>query len=480
MSSSEPRVTIVGGGLAGTEAAWQIARRGIGVDLWEMRPVVGTEAHQTEMLGELVCSNSFRDDSLMTAVGLLKREMRAMDSLILKVADATRVPAGTALAVDRVRFAETLTREIEALPGVTIHRGEITSIPAQGTVILATGPLTSPTLSADVAGFVGATHLYFYDAISPILTTDSINMDVAFRAARWGKGGDDYINCPLDREQYEALVDAILAADKMPLKSFERCIHFEGCMPVEEIARRGRNTLAFGPMRPVGLNDPRTGRRAHAVVQLRQDDTEGRLFSMVGFQTKMTYPEQRRVFRMIPGLEKAEFVRLGSLHRNTFINSPQALRPTLQAKRRDDLFIAGQLVGVEGYVESTATGLLAGINAVKFLRGEAVIAPPATTSLGSLLAYITDEQRTEFQPMNANYGLFDPLDGRLRGRDKKDAMAARADVEWRVWSHQNGIPVCTAEQAIAEPATQEQATQEQATQESATQEPPGAEAAALP
>lgn len=471
MSSSEPRVTIVGGGLAGTEAAWQIARRGIGVDLWEMRPVVGTEAHQTEMLGELVCSNSLRDDSLMTAVGLLKREMRAMDSLILKVADATRVPAGTALAVDRVRFAEILTREIEALPGVTIHRGEITSIPALGTVILATGPLTSPTLSADVAEFVGATHLYFYDAISPILTTDSINMDVAFRAARWGKGGDDYINCPLDREQYEALVDAILAADKMPLKSFERCIHFEGCMPVEEIARRGRNTLAFGPMRPVGLNDPRTGRRAHAVVQLRQDDTEGRLFSMVGFQTKMTYPEQRRVFRMIPGMENAEFVRLGSLHRNTFINSPQALRPTLQAKRRDDLFIAGQLVGVEGYVESTATGLLAGINAFKLLKGEPTVAPPATTSLGSLLAYITDESRTDFQPMNANYGLFDPLDGgRLRGRDKKDAMAARADLEWRAWSHQSGIPVCAAQPA----------TDEAAEHAAPNEEPPIAQASARP
>ena len=463
MSGAAPRITIVGGGLAGSEAAWQAARRGYGVDLWEMRPAVSTEAHQTQMLGELVCSNSLRDDSLTTAVGLLKREMRTLDSLVLRVADETRVPAGSALAVDRVRFAERITEEIEALPEVTIHRGEITSIPADGIVILATGPLTSPALSREIAGFVGSDHLYFYDAISPILTTESIDMNVAYKAARWGKGGDDYINCPLDREQYERLVDEIHAAEKMPMKSFERCIHFEGCMPVEEIARRGRNTLAFGPMRPVGLSDPRTGRRAHAVVQLRQDDTEGRLFSMVGFQTKMTYPEQRRVFRMIPGLEKAEFVRLGSLHRNTFINSPKALRPTLQARSRDTLFIAGQLVGVEGYVESTAAGLLAGINAVRFADGREPVAPPATTSLGSLLAYITDEKRTDFQPMNANYGLFLPLEERERdgdkpkvraprGRDKKEAMAARADLEWAAWAAGCGLePATTTKPAALAP-----------------------------
>ncbi len=439
------RVTVVGAGLAGSEAAWQLARRGIGVELREMRPEVGTEAHQTAMFGELVCSNSLRDDSLLTAVGILKREMRSLGSLVLEAADATRVPAGSALAVDRVRFAEYVTRAIESLPNVAIRRGEIRSIPDDGIVILATGPLTSPALSAQIAGFVGSDHLYFYDAISPIVTVDSIDMDVAFRAARWGKGGDDYINCPLDRAQYERLVDEILAADKMPLKSFERCVHFEGCMPVEEIARRGRDTLAFGPMKPVGLTDPRTGRRAHAVVQLRQDDLEGRLWSLVGFQTKMTYPEQRRVFRMIPGLEKAEFVRLGSLHRNTYIDSPKALAPTLQARRRPELFFAGQIVGVEGYVESSAAGMLAGINAARLALGEQPVAPPATTSLGSLLAYVTDPARTDFQPMNANYGLFVPLEDRdargrpLRGRDKKDAMAARADVEWSAWAGSCGL-----------------------------------------
>lgn len=444
-SAAPPRVTVVGAGLAGSEAAWQLARRGVAVDLWEMRPDVGTEAHQTAMFGELVCSNSLRDDSLMTAVGLLKREMRSLGSLVLEAADATRVPAGSALAVDRVRFAEYITRAVESLPNFTIRRGEVRSIPEDGIVVLATGPLTSPALSAQIAEFVGSRHLYFYDAISPIVTVDSIDLSVAFRAARWGKGGDDYINCPLDRGQYERLVDEILAAEKMPLKSFERCVHFEGCMPVEEIARRGRDTLAFGPMKPVGLTDPRTGRRAHAVVQLRQDDLEGRLWSLVGFQTKMTYPEQRRVFRMIPGLEKAEFVRLGSLHRNTYINSPTALAPTLQARRREHLLFAGQIVGVEGYVESSAAGMLAGINAARLVLGEGTIAPPPTTSLGSLLAYVTDPSRTDFQPMNANYGLFQPLEARdargrpLRGRDKKEAMAARADAEWSAWAHSCGL-----------------------------------------
>lgn len=431
--SGKQRVTVVGAGLAGCEAAWQIATRGIDVELWEMRPQRGTEAHQTGLFGELVCSNSLRDDSAMSAVGLLKRELRRLDSLILRIADEVRVPAGSALAVDRQRFAERVSAEIQSLSNVTVRRGEVTTIPEDGLVILATGPLTSPALSEALARLVGAQHLYFYDAISPILSAESIDMSVAFRAARYGRGGDDYVNCPLDREQYERFVDEVLAADKMPLKSFERCIWFEGCMPIEELARRGRDTLAFGPMKPVGLEDPRSGRRAHAVVQLRQDDREGRLLSMVGFQTKMTYPEQRRVFRSIPGLEDAEFVRLGSLHRNTYINSPLALTPTLSVRGHEHVMVAGQLVGVEGYVESTAAGWLAGVSAVRRVRGQLLAAPPATTALGSLIAYVTDPERRDFQPMNANYGLFPELPRRLRGREKKQALGLRAELELASW-----------------------------------------------
>lgn len=431
--SDQQRVTVVGAGLAGCEATWQIATRGIDVELWEMRPQRSTEAHQTGLLAELVCSNSLRDDSSMSAVGLLKRELRALGSLILRVADEVRVPAGGALAVDRLRFAERITHEVESLPNVTVRRGEVTSIPDSGVTIIATGPLTSPALSEALAGVVGGKHLYFYDAISPILTAESVDMNVAFRAARYGRGGDDYVNCPLDREQYETFVDEVLAAEKMPMKSFERCVWFEGCMPIEELARRGRDTLAFGPMKPVGLEDPRTGRRAHAVVQLRQDDAEGRLLSMVGFQTKMTYPEQRRVFRSIPGLAAAEFVRLGSLHRNTYMNSPAALTATLALRGCEHVMVAGQLVGVEGYVESTAAGWLAGLAAVRRLRGQAPTVPPATTALGSLIAYVTDPQRKDFQPMNANYGLFPELARRLRGREKKEALATRAERELASW-----------------------------------------------
>ena len=427
------RITVIGAGLAGCEATWQIATRGFDVELWEMRPQRSTEAHETGMLAELVCSNSLRDDSPMSAVGLLKRELRALDSLILRIADEVRVPAGSALAVDRVRFAERVTETIGSLPNVTIRRGEVTSIPEDGLTILATGPLTSPALSEALSCFIGTRHLYFYDAISPILTSGSVDMNVAFRAARYGKGGDDYVNCPLDREQYERFVADVLAAETMPLKSFERCVWFEGCMPIEEIARRGRDTLAFGPMKPVGLEDPANQRRPHAVVQLRQDDTAGRLLSMVGFQTKMTYPEQRRVFRTIPGLESAEFVRLGSLHRNTYINSPATLEPTLAVRGHDHVMVAGQLVGVEGYVESTAAGYLAGIGAVRRMRGLPPAIAPATTALGSLIAYVTDRERREFQPMNANYGLFPELPRRLRGREKKEALAARAAHDLASW-----------------------------------------------
>src|SRR5437867_8117012 len=426
------RITIVCGGLAGAEAAWQLARQGVPVDLYEMRPVRGTEAHHTDRLGELVCSNSFRNATLETAVGLLKEEMRRLGSLVMQVADANQVPAGACLAVDRDHFAEGLTRAVEALPDVRLVREEVTDIPP-GLAILATGPLTSPALSDALQRVLGRTHLYFYDAIAPIVAADSIDMTVAWKASRYDKGGEDYINCPLDRAQYAAFVEAVLAAEKVPTRDFERCLYFEGCMPIEEMARRGRDTLAFGPMRPVGLVDPRSGKRPHACVQLRQDDAEGRLFNMVGFQTKMTYPEQRRVFRMIPGLGLAEFVRLGSLHRNTFVDAPALLLPSLQVIGRKRLLLAGQLVGVEGYVESAATGLLAGLHAGRRLVGPAPLAPPRTTALGSLLAYVTQRGKKAFQPMNANYGLFPPLARSLRGRDKKLAMAERALADLARW-----------------------------------------------
>ena len=432
------RVTIVGGGLAGAEAAWQLARHGVPVDLYEMRPGRGTAAHHTDRLGELVCSNSFRNATLETAVGLLKDEMRRLGSLVMHVADANQVPAGACLAVDRDHFAAELTRAVEALPAVRIVREEVTDIPEDFTIV-ATGPLTSPALSESLQRLLGRTHLYFYDAIAPIVAADSIDMGVAWKASRYGKGGEDYINCPLDRTQYAAFVDAVVAADKVPTRDFERCVYFEGCMPIEEMARRGPATLAFGPMRPVGLIDPRTGQRPHACVQLRQDDAEGRLFNIVGFQTKMTYPEQRRVFRMIPGLEHAEFVRLGSLHRNTFVNAPALLLPSLQVMGRRKLLLAGQIVGVEGYVESAATGLLAGLNVARLLHGDAPLAPPRTTAHGSLLAYITHRGKKAFQPMNANYGLFPPLSGSLRGRDKKLALASRALADLERWMSGLGL-----------------------------------------
>jgi methylenetetrahydrofolate--tRNA-(uracil-5-)-methyltransferase len=426
------RVTVVGGGLAGVEAARQLARAGIAVDLYEMRPVRGTVAHRTDRLGELVCSNSFRNATLETAVGLLKEEMRRLGSAVMALADRHQVPAGACLAVDREGFSDALTALVESTPGIRLVREEITAIP-EGFTILATGPLTSAPLADALTSVLGSRQLYFYDAIAPTIAADSIDMTVAWKASRWDKGGDDYVNCPLDRERYDAFVAAVLAAEKVPTRDFERCIYFEGCMPIEEMARRGPMTLAFGPMRPVGLFDPRTGRRPHACVQLRQDDAAASLFNMVGFQTKMTYPEQRRVFRMIPGLAKAEFVRLGSLHRNTFVNSPELLLPSLQVRRRRSLLLAGQIVGVEGYVESAAMGILAGMNVARLVRGAPPVVPPPTTALGSLVAYVTQPSRKEFQPMNANYGLFPPLARPLRGREKKLAFAERALADLARW-----------------------------------------------
>ena len=435
---NERQVTVVGAGLAGSEAAWQLARRGVRVRLVEMRPVKMTEAHQTANFAELVCSNSLRNDSMETAVGVLKEEMRRLGSLVIKAADGARVPAGSALAVDRNDFSRAVTDALEQHPMVEISRAEASEIPS-GLAILATGPLTSPDLGEALNRVIGPRNLYFYDAIAPIVAADSIDMSVAFKASRYGKGGDDYINCPMTEIQYQAFVAAVVAAKKIDLHPFEKPVYFEGCMPIEEMARRGPMTLAFGPMRPVGLSEPGSGRRPFAVVQLRQDDAAGRIYNMVGFQTKMTYPEQRRVLRMIPGLERAEFVRLGSLHRNTFVDSPRILRPTLQLKARDDLFLAGQMIGVEGYVESAAAGLLAGINAANLVMNRNPVVPPPQTALGSILAYITDPARREFQPMNANYGLMPDLNTGARGRNKKIAMGTRALAAIDEWIERNRI-----------------------------------------
>ncbi len=420
-----PLVSVIGAGLAGSEAAFQLAQRGVKVRLFEMRPARMTQAHKTGLFAELVCSNSLRNVSIETAVGVLKEEMRRLGSLVISAADSARVPAGAALAVDREKFAGEVTRALETNPHIEIVREEATAIP-DGPTIIASGPLTSAALGAELERLIGPRNLYFYDAIAPIVMRESLDMTQAFFASRYGKGGDDYINCPMDEREYEAFVDAVLGAEKVALHPFEKPVYFEGCMPIEEMARRGRDTLAFGPMKPVGIIDPRTGRRPFAVVQLRQDDSDGRLYNMVGFQTKMTYPEQRRVLRMIPGLEHAEFVRLGSLHRNTFIDSPRLLRPTLQLRSRDNLFLAGQMIGVEGYVESAAMGLLAAINAARFVAGGTIPIPPRETALGSLVAYVTDPARINFQPMNANYGLMPEPDGRLRGREKKIRMGERA------------------------------------------------------
>jgi methylenetetrahydrofolate--tRNA-(uracil-5-)-methyltransferase len=437
-------VRIIGGGLAGTEAAWQLARRGVAVELYEMRPRLMTEAHATDNLGELVCSNSLRSDSLAAPAGLLKAEMRQLDSLVIRIAEATRVPAGSALAVDRDRFSQGLTDAIEQLPAVRIIRAEVREIPDDGIVILATGPLTSPALSAQLAARLGEEHLYFYDAISPIVSAESIDMSVAYRASRYDKGGDDYLNLPLTREEYYRFIDALLAAERVPTYSFERFVPFEGCMPIEEMADRGKETLAFGPMRAVGLIEPRTGKRPYAVVQLRQENRDKTLYNLVGFQTKMTYPEQRRVFALIPGLANAEFVRLGSLHRNTFINAPLHLLPTLQWRRRETLLFAGQMTGVEGYIESAATGLLGGINAAKLLAGHAPVTPPATTALGALLRYISDPERKRFQPMNVNFGLIPPLAAHLRGKLKKEMMSRRALADMAAWIIDTGNEIAPA------------------------------------
>jgi methylenetetrahydrofolate--tRNA-(uracil-5-)-methyltransferase len=418
-------ILIIGGGLAGCEAAWQAATRGVSVSLYEMKPHRFSPAHVSPDLAELVCSNSLRSNSLVNAVGLLKEELRRLGSLLLAVAEETRVPAGDAMAVDRQAFASSVTSRLEKRENLKISREEVARIPSEGIVIIASGPLTSPPLAEDIRRMTGEEHLFFYDAIAPIIDGDSLDMMVIFRASRYGEGSD-YLNCPLNAQEYFRFVEELDKGEKVPYREFEKPVHFEGCLPVEEMAARGRETLAHGPMKPVGLRDPRTGRVPYAVVQLRQEDSRGSAYNLVGFQTKLKWKEQERIFRMIPGLEKARFLRFGSLHRNTFIHSPTLLEKTLQVKNDPRIFFAGQITGVEGYVESTAMGLLAGINAAKMAKGDRLIIPPPTTAVGSLVHYITDPRVREFQPMNVNFGLFPPLEGRFRGRDKKRALSERA------------------------------------------------------
>lgn len=427
------RITIIGAGLAGCEGAWQAAERGVPVILHEMKPLKYSPAHHLDGLAELVCSNSLRGESLENAVGLLKEELRRVGSLFMAAADATRVPAGGALAVDRELFSACVTEKISSHPLIELVRGEVADIPPEGIVVVASGPLTSDSLAESIGKLTGE-YLYFYDAIAPIVTADSIDMTRAFRASRYGKGdGDDYVNCPLDEPEYRAFVAALLAAEKVAAKDFEKVVHFEGCMPIEEMAARGEDTLRFGPMKPVGLVDPRTGKEPHAVIQLRMENRTGTMYNLVGFQTKLTWPEQRRIFRMIPGLENAEFVRLGSMHRNTFINAPRLLLPTFQLKKAPRLFFAGQITGVEGYVESAASGLLAGISASRLARGEEPAVPPLTTALGALVGHITNTDARHFQPMNVNYGLFPELLGKVKKKERRGRLAERALADLAGW-----------------------------------------------
>ncbi|MDO3377462.1 methylenetetrahydrofolate--tRNA-(uracil(54)-C(5))-methyltransferase (FADH(2)-oxidizing) TrmFO [Geoalkalibacter halelectricus] len=430
-------ISIIGAGLAGCEAAWQLAERGIPVRLHEMKPVRFSPAHQSPGLAELVCSNSLRGAALTNAVGLLKEELRRCAALFMQAADATAVPAGGALAVDRDEFSAYITEKITQHPRITLVREEVAHLPAEGRIIIAAGPLAAESISREIARLTGAEHLYFYDAIAPIVEADSIDTSKAWRASRYDKGSDDYLNCPLDEDQYRSFVAALRTADKVPARDFEQLIHFEGCMPIEELAARGDLTLAFGPMKPVGLRDPRTGREPFAVVQLRQDDRHASLYNLVGFQTKLTYPEQRRLFRTIPGLENARFARLGSMHRNTFINAPRCLNSRQQLRSDPHLFFAGQITGVEGYVESAASGFLAGLFAAAATLGTELPDPPATTALGALLTHLTQADPTDFQPMNVNYGLFPPLEKRLRKRaEKRLALAARALDDLKDWQSQ--------------------------------------------
>lgn len=419
-------VNVIGAGLAGSEAAWQIAKQGVQVHLYEMRPVKQTPAHHTEQFAELVCSNSLRANQLTNAVGVLKEEMRKLDSVIIRAADECAVPAGGALAVDRHEFAANVTKYVQEHPNIIVHREEVTAIP-EGLTIIATGPLTSDALSAQLKELTGEEYLYFYDAAAPIIEKESINMDKVFLASRYDKGEAAYLNCPMNEEEFEAFSEALLAAESVPLKEFEKEIFFEGCMPIEVMIKRGKQTVLFGPMKPVGLVDPRTGKQPFAAVQLRQDNAAGTLYNIVGFQTHLKWGDQKKVIQMIPGLEQAEIVRYGVMHRNTFINSPRLLKATYQYQGRDTLFFAGQMTGVEGYVESAASGLVAGMNAGRAARGLDPITFPPETAIGSLSHYITSTNASNFQPMNVNFGLLAPLGKRIKNKQERNlALAERA------------------------------------------------------
>ncbi|HEY0459428.1 MAG TPA: methylenetetrahydrofolate--tRNA-(uracil(54)-C(5))-methyltransferase (FADH(2)-oxidizing) TrmFO [Pyrinomonadaceae bacterium] len=437
-------INVIGGGLAGVEAAWQAAEKGAKVKLFEMRPVQQTPAHRTDLLAEIVCSNSLKSDEKGSAPYLLKEELRRGASLVMEAARQTKVPAGAALAVDRGKFSEFITRRIEAHPNIEIVREEVKTIPPDEISIIATGPLTSEALTAEIMKMTGDDQLYFYDAIAPIVAADSIDMTVAFKAARYGKGGDDYINCPMDKEQYERFYNELIAAKSVPLKRFEETHWFESCLPIEEIARRGIDTLRFGPMKPKGLPLPATGREPYAAVQLRQENLMADAYSLVGFQNHLRYGEQQRVLQLVPGLERADFLQYGQIHRNTFINSPQILLETLQMQKNAKLFFAGQITGVEGYLESVGTGWLAGLNAARVLRREETISAPPTSAIGALCRYVSNVETKNFQPVNITFGLLAPVSDELRKkhRNKRERHGIQVELalkDWDGWLAEIGL-----------------------------------------